>query len=161
MKSLSFLAALLIATSAIAQTTPSKLPPANPLPPPGTEEGAVLAPVQRLFAAMAGRNADAILAEVRADGRVTAVSDKVTSVSWTEFADRFRAAGPRLEESLTGSPAIEIDGDIAMIWSDYVFVIDGKLSHCGVDHFDMVRAGGSWKILNITYSSRTTGCPTQ
>ena len=45
-----------------------------------------------------------------------------------------------------------------MVWSPYVFTIDGKVSHCGTDHFDMVREAGRWKIANLTWSKRTTGC---
>ena len=54
--------------------------------------------------------------------------------------------------------AVDIDGDIAMVWSPYVFTIDGKVAHCGTDHFDMVREDGRWKIANLTWSKRTTGC---
>ena len=67
--------------------------------------------------------------------------------------------GPALEERLVGAPAIEIDGDIAMVWSPYVFLVDGKLSHCGTDHFDLVREAGQWKVLNITWTKRKTDCP--
>jgi len=27
-----------------------------------------------------------------------------------------------------------------------------------VDHFDLVRENGAWKVQNVTWSSRTTGC---
>jgi hypothetical protein len=54
--------------------------------------------------------------------------------------------------------AIEVDGDIAMVWGPYTFTVNGKVHHCGVNHFDLVRDGGSWKVLNVTWSQRTTGC---
>ncbi len=63
----------------------------------------------------------------------------------------------RFEERLTDM-AIEVDGDIAMVWGPYLFLIDGKISHCGVDHFDLVRENGRWTIANITWSQRTRGC---
>jgi hypothetical protein len=150
----------------LLQTTPVQpLPPANLQPPPGTEEAAVLAPVNRIFAAMRARDGAAILANVRPDGRLTGVSQladparPVTSRSWAEFAAQFKPGqGPVLDERLTGTPAIEIDGDIAMVWSNYVFLIDGKLSHCGVDHIDLVRENGRWAVLNLTWTRRTTDC---
>lgn len=143
-----------------------KLPPANALPPPDNDTAAVLASINALFAGMAARDGAAILAQVRPDGRVTQVVDSadgnpaVNSASWAEFAERMKASTQKLDERIT-NPAVDIDGDIAMVWSPYVFFIDGKLSHCGVDHFDLVREGGRWRIFNITYSKRTTGCPAQ
>lgn len=153
----------------LAQTTPVQpMPKGTGLPPTGTEEGAVLAPIDRLFAAMAAGDADAILATVRPEGRATGVAEKpdgsgtVGGRSWTEFAAQFRTrGGPRLEERLVGTPAVEVDGDIAMVWASYTFHIDGKFSHCGTDHVDLVRDNGAWKILNITWTKRTEGCAAQ
>ncbi len=79
--------------------------------------------------------------------------------SWADFA---AAIKPGADASRShAQPAIEIDGDIAMVWGDYVFLVDGKVDHCGVDHFDLVRENGAWKVLNVTWSRRTTGCPGQ
>jgi hypothetical protein len=156
--------ALLLALAAASPST--KLPPAQALPPPATEEQAVLAPINQLFAAIAAKDGARILAQVRGDGRVTSVvaersgGQPVKSSSWAEFAARFKPGeGPVLEERLVGAPAIEVDGDIAMVWSPYVFFVDGKLSHCGIDHFDLVRDAGQWKVLNITWTQRKTDCP--
>jgi hypothetical protein len=147
------------------QTTPvAPIERGTALPPPGTEEAQVLAPVQRLFDALAARSPAAILAEVRPDGRATAVDEKadgtraITTTDWPAFAQRIAAPGPRLAESLTGTPAVEIDGDIAMVWSGYTFTVDGKTSHCGTDHIDLIRENDRWKILNLTWTKRTTGC---
>ena len=161
---------LLLALAPVTgQVTPTQpMPRGTALPPPGTEEGAVIAPIVRLFAAMAARDGAAILAQVRPDGRVTGVAQPadparpVRSGGWADFAAQFKPGeGPLLEERLTGTPAVEIDGDIAMVWASYEFRIDGKFSHCGTDHFDMVRDGGGWRILNITWTRRTTGCTAQ
>jgi len=152
--------ALLLALAAAAPET--KLPPAQALPPPAPEEQAVLAPINRMFAGMAAKDGAAILAQSRPEGRLTGVSDAGTKgYSWGDFAAQFKPGdGPALEERLVGAPAIEIDGNIAMVWSSYIFLVDGKLSHCGIDHFDLVRDAGGWKVLNITWTKRTTNCPT-
>lgn len=146
------------------QITPSdKLPPANPVPYADADAGAVMAPIDGLFRAMAANDAAAVIAQVRAEGGAVGVSEladgsrRVRHYSWAEFAALFKPGGPRLDERLS-DPAIEVDGDIAMVWAPYTLAIDGKLDHCGTDHFDLVREGGRWKILNVTWSSRTTGC---
>ncbi len=149
----------------LATATPQdKLPPANPLPPPASEEGQVMAPVQMLFDGFARRDPAIILAALRADATAVVAAEKadgtraVRRMTATDFAAGIKPGPERYEERLT-DPAIEIDGDIAMVWSPYVFLIDGKVHHCGVDHFDLVRENGVWKVANVTWSSRTTGCP--
>ena len=81
---------------------------------------------------------------------VVAVGQGVTNVKPGEH---------RYHEQFTGQPAIEIDGDIAMVWGEFTLSVDGKVATCGVDHFDLVRENGQWKVQNVTWSQRTTECP--
>jgi hypothetical protein len=153
-----------LAAMLLAQTTPIQdMPKGTGLPPPGTEEASVMAPVNALFAGIAASDPAAIARTLREGGSATAVDEKadgtrtVRRIDFATLPTRFQPGGPRMEERMS-DPAIEVDGDIAMVWGPYVFLIDGKLHHCGVDHFDLVRENGSWKIANLTWSSRTTGC---
>ncbi len=132
------------------------------LPPPTAEDGP-MTPINGLFAAMAARNATAIGATLRPDATMTVATEKpdgtrtISHSTRDQFLARFVSGTERFEERLY-DPAIEIDGDIAMVWGRYDFYIDGKLHHCGYDHVDLVRDNGSWKIQNLTWSSRTAGC---
>ncbi|WP_375393671.1 hypothetical protein [uncultured Sphingomonas sp.] len=148
----------------LAQITPVQpIVKGTGLPPATTEQTAVMVPIDALFAGLAARDAQAILAQVSPDGGATVAQEKpdgsrsVHHLSWTQFAAGIKPGPERYQERLA-DPAIEIDGDIAVLWSPYVFLIDGKVHHCGVDHFDLVRTGGVWKIQNITWSQRITGC---
>jgi len=146
----------------LAAATP-KLPTWEAKPPPGTTEAAVMAPVSAMLAGIGARDGAAILAQAKAEGGLTAVVENADGTrairrrSWAEFAAGIKPGPERYEERIT-DPAIEVDGDIAMVWSPYLFLIDGKVHHCGVDHFDLVRENGAWKVLSITWSQRTTGC---
>ncbi|MDB5704995.1 MAG: hypothetical protein JWN66_2111 [Sphingomonas bacterium] len=147
-----------------AQITPMQpMPKGTGLPPPATDEGAVMAPINALFAGLAARDSAAILAQLRSEGGATVANAKadgthtIRHLSWAEFAAGIKPGPEKYEERIT-SPAIEIDGDIAMVWAPFVFLIDGKANHCGVNHFDLVREAGAWKILNVTWSQRTTDC---
>jgi hypothetical protein len=150
----------------LAAAQSDKLPPANPLPLAASEEGQVMAPITTLFDGLAKRDSTIVLTAMRPDGTATATSEKpdgtrtIRRMTATEFAAGIKPGPEGFEERLT-DPAIEIDGDIAMVWSPYVFLIDGKVHHCGVDHFDLIRENGSWKVSSISWSSRTTGCPAQ
>jgi hypothetical protein len=44
------------------------------------------------------------------------------------------------------------------VWADYKFFRGATLSHCGVDHFLLVKEGGSWKIIELADTRRREGC---
>jgi hypothetical protein len=149
---------MLLAVSAQA------LPPAAALPPPDNDTAAVLAPINAVFAAFEAGDAPAMLRQVYPDGRVTATGSRASSSglrqqSWSQFAERVKP-GEGFQERIS-DPAIEIDGDVAMVWAPFVVRVGGKVSNCGYDHFDLVRDNGTWKIMNLTFSSRITDCPEQ
>lgn len=155
---------LILALALAAQITPMQpMPKGTGLPLADADTSAVMAPVQALFAGLAARDAQAIAATLRPDTNVTVATERpdgtrtISHIGRDEFLARFKPGPERFEERLT-DPAIEVDGDIAMVWGPYVFLIDGKVHHCGTDHIDLVRENGAWKIANLTWSSRTTGC---
>lgn len=146
------------------QITPVQpLPKGTGLPPPGTPEASAMIPVNALFAGIAARDGAVVAATFRPGATVTVATEsadgsvRIDHLTAEEMAARIKPGAERFEESMA-DPAIEIDGNIAMVWGHYSFTIDGKTSHCGVDHFDLIREGGAWKIQNITWSKRTTGC---
>lgn len=141
-----------------------KLPPAQALPPPVGEEQAVLASVNALLASFSAGDSAAMLRWVYPDGRVTATGMRasgsgIRQQNWAEFARRIKPDAT-FQETIS-DPAIEIDGDAAMVWAPFVVRVGGKVSNCGVDHFDLIRENGVWKVMNLTFSSRVTGCPAQ
>jgi hypothetical protein len=130
---------------------------------PSADEAAVMRTVDTMFAGLAARDGQAILAQVRPEGGATVAIERpdgtraVRHLSWAEFAGGLKPGPEKYREALT-NPQVRVDGDIAMVWGRYVFSVDGKPHHCGVDHFDLVREAGTWKVLNVTWSQRTAGC---
>ena len=149
-----------------AQAGSNHLPPSGPLPAPGAEEQSILQPINALLAGIQARDAAAMERQLVAGGSATTVTERLDGTrtlvrrTWPEVLARFQPGPEKFEERLS-DPAIESDGSVAMVWGSYVFLIDGKVHHCGIDHFDVVRANGVWKIANVTWSERTTGCPSQ
>jgi hypothetical protein len=147
-----------------AQIASTQLPPARALPPPSSDEQAVLAPINALFGTFKAGDSAAMLRLVYPDGRVTGTGARpsgtgLRQLSWTEFAAHIKPDAP-FDESIS-DPAIEVDGDVAMVWAPAVVRVAGRVSNCGFDHFDLVRENGAWKIMYLTFSSRMTGCPGQ
>ena len=152
-----------------AALVPSVVPARTPEPAPGSHRDepadvkAVLVTVNELFVAFETGDAAAMLRHVYADGRVTASglrgdgASNLRQQTWTVFAGRIKPDAAFQER--ISDPQIHIDGDIAMVWAPFVVRIDGKVSNCGFDHFDLVRENDVWKVMNLTFSSRVTGCP--
>ncbi|MDF7776820.1 nuclear transport factor 2 family protein [Sphingomonas sp. AOB5] len=162
MRHLLLAAALFLPAGALAQTAQApKLPPANPLPYEDPDAAAVLAPINALFVAFEAGDGAAVLRQVYPDGRVTMAEDGKAPrlLNWSQFAGSLKP-GDGFKERITG-PAIEIDGDIAMVWAPFTVWVGGKLNNCGYDHFDLIRENGTWKVMNLTFSSRTIGCAAQ
>jgi hypothetical protein len=138
-------------------------PPASPRPNPDRETAAVLGTIDALLGGVAAHDSAAVLAVLRPDGKATVSVERPdrSSVlhhpSWADFVAGIKP-GPEKFEPRLRQPLVKVDGDIAMAWTPYTFLIDGKVHHCGVNHFDLVREDGRWKILNVTYSYRTVGC---
>ena len=147
----------------LAAQAADKLPPANPLPYTDPDAAAVMTPVTTLLTALERSDGAAILAVTLPEGSVTAArtapdgKPQRRTLRWSEFAAALKPEGGKVVERL-GTPAIEVDGNVAMVWAPYTVTVAGKLSHCGYDLFDLVRVDAGWRILNVTYSHRTDGC---
>jgi len=50
-------------------------------------------------------------------------------------------------------PIIMIDGDIAMVWTPYDFLINKNFAHAGIDVFVMLRTVKGWKIASIAWTA--------
>ena len=133
--------------------------------PSDADRTAVMVPINALFGAFEAGDAPAMLRQVYPEGRVTASGMRadgaanVRQLSWSQFAERVRP-GHGFQERIS-DPTIAIDGDIAMVWAPFVVRVAGRVSNCGYDHFDLVRENGVWKVMNLTFSSRTAGCPAE
>ncbi len=125
------------------------------LPPPDSTEAAVVAPLTTLLAALERSDGATILAQTLPEGVITATrtgpdgKPQRRTLRWAEFAAQLKPEAGRIVEKI-GQPAVEVDGNAAMIWAPYTVTIDGKFSHCGYDHVDLVRTDAGWKILNLT-----------
>ena len=49
---------------------------------------------------------------------------------------------------------IQVDGNMANVWTPYEFWYQEKLSHCGVNSFQLIRLDGKWKIIYLVDTRR-------
>ncbi|HEX6125048.1 MAG TPA: hypothetical protein VFZ23_06700 [Pyrinomonadaceae bacterium] len=113
---------------------------------------AALEVVNRLFAEMAAANAAGILATGTPENQLVAVRrskdgksriDVIGGEAFTKFFTKPGAVEERMYD-----PKVEVSGDWAMVWGRYVFFVGDKLSHCGINQFNLVRTDAGWKIAN-------------
>lgn len=116
------------------------------------DKALVLGVVQKLFDEMAAANAAGILATGTLDNQLVAVQkgrdgkNRISAINGEQFTKFFTKPGAIKE--VMYDPKTHIDGDWAMVWGRYVFFSEGKLSHCGINQFNLVRTDAGWKIAN-------------
>ena len=142
------LSILLISLSAAGQTDDKK---------------AALAVVNKLFDEMAAANAAGILSTGTPENQLVAVrklkdgKSRVDVIGGEAFTKFFTKPGAIKE--IMYDPKVEVSGDWAMVWGRYVFYVGDKLSHCGVNQFNLVRTeGAGWKITNGASTIDPTDC---
>lgn len=53
---------------------------------------------------------------------------------------------------------VKVDGQLASVWTPYLFNYNGSLSHCGVNSFQLVNTRKGWKINYLVDTRRTDEC---
>ena len=53
---------------------------------------------------------------------------------------------------------IQLDGNMANVWTPYEFWYNEKFSHCGVNSFQLMNENGTWKIFHLVDTRRKEGC---
>jgi hypothetical protein len=126
------------------------------------EEQAALAAVEATLAAVSARDEPGTLRHLRPTGTATVLlhqADGTVSVRSSPLGAYAEATpGPERYAERMHDPLVQVRGDMAFVWGRYSFAVDGKVAHCGDQHFDLVREAGQWKVQNVTWSVRMAGC---
>lgn len=127
------------------------------------DETAAIGVVNQLFAEMEAANPAGILAVHRPTSDLVAIfrqkdgTTRIQSINGDAFSKMFTDKTRKMKEIMY-DPKAEVSGDWAMVWGRYVFFVDGKLSHCGINQFNLVRTEGVWKIANGASTIDPTDC---
>lgn len=122
-----------------------------------------LAVVNKLFEMMAAHKPAEIVALHTAEAQLVAImkNKEGKSVNRTikaeDFSKNFAEKKAELLEDMY-APKVEISGDFAQVWGRYVFYVNGKISHCGVNAFHLVRTDAGWKIAGASSTMEPQGC---
>ena len=70
-----------------------------------------------------------------------------------------RPAGQKWDERLLDY-MIQVDGNMANVWTPYEFWFNEEFHHCGVNSFQLFKDGKQWKIIYLIDTRRITDCKT-
>ena len=128
-----------------------------------TEKEAVLKTVQAFFDTMTAQDVEGARAVLQPQGRFHAMSIRdgkpdVRAFSNEEYFAILQASKQKMRERIW-NPEVTVHGLIATMRAPYDFWIDGKLSHCGVDAFDLIKTEEGWKIAGGVYTVENNCAP--
>lgn len=122
-----------------------------------------LAVVNKMFTEMANHNPTAIAELYTKDSNLTAIirrkdgKNSIMAFTGEAFSKNFSEKKNEIKEDMY-APEVKIYGDLAVIHGRYVFFVDGKISHCGVNAFHLVKTETGWKIANASSTIDPTAC---
>ena len=67
------------------------------------------------------------------------------------FVTLLATSKDKLEETVYNTE-IRQDGDLGLVTFNYDFVINDKVHHSGIEHWQVRKIDGQWKILSVTWT---------
>lgn len=55
---------------------------------------------------------------------------------------------------------IQVDGNLASVWTPYEFYVNDRFSHCGSNSFQLFNNNGTWEIIYLVDIRRKNNCKT-
>ncbi|MEY3239036.1 MAG: hypothetical protein RIR11_474 [Bacteroidota bacterium] len=127
------------------------------------DEKAIKAVINRFFEAMEKGDTTALLSTCMPDPVFqTYMKEKNGELQmYTEnFSDFVRFLGSPRKDTFKEEvkfEAIHSEMSLASAWTPYTFYLNGKVSHCGTNSFQLVKTAAGWKIQYII-DTRRKGC---
>jgi len=83
----------------------------------------------------------------------------VTTISGQSIIDavKNRPSNQKWDERLLGFK-INVDGNLAHVWTPYEFWVNDVFSHCGANSFTLANTQNGWRIIHVIDSRRKESC---
>lgn len=126
------------------------------------EVAAVLDAVDRVLEAMAAGDVPTYTGLLTPDGMT--YSQRLIDGQWNlrrrsnQEDIRLFASEKQVIAERYWQPTVLIRGPMAVVWAPYEFRIDGEISHCGVDVFEMLKIDGRWMMGNAMWTVEPEAC---
>lgn len=127
------------------------------------EKQNALAAVEKLFELMAAHKPAEIIEMHTPESQLTALIKNKDGKSRTEnltreaFSKFFEKKTAELAEKMY-APEVKVSGDLAWVDGRYIFTVNNKLQHCGMNSFHLIRTNDGWKLGNSISTIEPNGC---
>jgi hypothetical protein len=119
------------------------------------EEEVILAIVQRLLDTVANRDKDGMSEILIPEGCATQSRDhQISRTKLQDFPEKMPGGTERLEERFY-NPLVRVDDDIAMVWAQYDFLVEGEVHHWGTNILSLLKQDGRWRVSAIADNGRS------
>ncbi len=132
-----------------------------------SEVQVVIQPIQQLFDAMRTSDTAQLRAAFHPEAKLmTTYTDQngkpqVQVSTVDDFVRSISQPHEEVYDEKIWSYDVNIDGTLATAWTDYTFYVGERMSHCGVNAFQLAKTEAGWKIIHITDTRRRQNCQTQ
>jgi hypothetical protein len=133
---------------------------------PETRE-AIINVVKELFDGMTNNDTTKVRNLFTKDAQmVTITNDKegkptlLRAGNINEFVKAIGKKNPEKIEEHIWNYEVQMDGNLASVWCDYTFYIGNRVSHCGVDAFQLFKVDKTWKIFQLADTRHKVDCRT-
>jgi hypothetical protein len=122
--------------------------------------------VNKLFEMMAAHKPAEIVALHTPEAQLVAIIKNkegktvIRTIKAEDFSKNFAEKKAELLEDMY-APKVELFGDFAQITGRYVFFVNSKVLHCGVNAFHLVRTDAGWRIAGASSTMEPQGCTDQ
>ena len=130
-----------------------------PLSSVANEQSKVILPINNMFDAMREHNGEKFLVQFT-EGAILERATNSNDIKQSEllkFAEFITASNKHLDEKLFNI-TIQESGNLASAWTPFAFYIDGKLSHCGINSFQLIKQDNQWKIRYLIDNAYQGDC---
>ncbi|MBL4663722.1 MAG: nuclear transport factor 2 family protein [Flavobacteriaceae bacterium] len=103
----------------------------------------VLAPVVGMQSVHSSKDGKHFVSDSKMDEFILAIANRPETDKWEERLLDYR---------------VQIDGNLAHVWTPYEFWFNGNFSHCGANAFTLAKMDDGWKIIHLIDSRRKNSC---
>lgn len=87
------------------------------------------------------------------EGKASLLNDDIDN-----FANAVGSKHEDIWDEHLWSWTVNVDGNLASVWAEYTFYAGARLSHCGVDVFQLFKGANGWKIFQLTDTRHQNNC---
>ncbi len=111
------------------------------------EHHEAVTPIKQMFNAMREHDGAKLIAQFSKQAKLERITkeNKIHQSDLAKFAKTVSQSSKYLDEQLL-EIKVSQSGNLASVWTPFAFYLDGKLSHCGVNSFQLIQQDEQWKI---------------